>query len=127
MSSASNSPQPPDPSASDASLQYLYMTSTGWKSGNPHRIEIWFVALEERYYIVSEGREKSHWVQNVMRNPRLTFSVGEQHFTGTGRAVQDVDEPDLTAQVKALMDHKYGWSAGLIVQLTPDQLSNQRE
>jgi hypothetical protein len=31
--------------ASPAQIPYLYLTTTGWKSGRPHEIEIWFTEL----------------------------------------------------------------------------------
>jgi deazaflavin-dependent oxidoreductase (nitroreductase family) len=105
-------------------LPYLYVTTTGWKSGKPHRIEIWFVAHEGRYYIVSEGREKAHWVQNIRHHPAITVEVGERTFAGRGRALDPKAEPVLAAQVSALMDAKYEWSDGLIVELAPDSSVN---
>lgn len=103
-----------------AEPQFLYLTTTGWRSGNPHTIEIWFVAHEGRYYIVSENRERSHWVQNIRHNPAISFRVGEMSFTGTGRAIDPAVEPELAAAVSAKMDAKYEWSNGLIVELAPD-------
>jgi deazaflavin-dependent oxidoreductase (nitroreductase family) len=105
---------------SDSEPQFLYVTTTGWKSGNPHQIEIWFVAHAGRYYIVSEHREKSHWVQNIRHHPAITVRVGERTFQGTGRAIDPQAEPDLAAAVCALMDAKYDWSDGLIVELKPE-------
>ena len=101
--------------------EYLYLTTTGWRSGNPHTIEIWFVGYEGRYYIVSEKRERSHWVQNIRHAPVVVFRVGEVTFNGTGRAIDPAAEPDLAAAVSALMDAKYDWSDGLIVELAPDR------
>ena len=100
---------------------YLYVTTTGWKSGNPHTIEIWFVPYQGRYYIVSEHRERSHWVQNIRHNPAITVRVGVTETPGTGRAIDPAAEPELVAAVSALMDAKYDWSDGLIVELTPEQ------
>lgn len=107
-----------DASMSDE-LQYLYLTTNGWRSGSPHAIEIWFVSYAGCYYIVSEKRERSHWVQNIRRNPAVTFRVGEDTFAGTGRIVDSATETDLATAVAALMAAKYGWSDGLIVELTP--------
>ncbi len=102
-------------------LQFLYLTTTGWKTGNPHAIEIWFVAHGRRYYVVSELRERSHWVQNIRQTPAVTFRVGENTYKGTGRVVDTAAEPALTAAISALMDAKYEWSDGLIVELSPGQ------
>lgn len=102
-----------------AETQYLYLTTTGWKSGEPHEIEIWFVAHEDRYYLVSEHFERSHWVQNIQRQPAIAFRVDDHRYGGTGRVVDSAAEPDLAKAVSDLMDAKYGWSDGLIVELTP--------
>ncbi|NLX11233.1 MAG: nitroreductase family deazaflavin-dependent oxidoreductase [Chloroflexi bacterium] len=101
--------------------QFLYLTTTGWRTGNPHEIEIWFVPYGGRYYMVSEHRERSHWVQNIQRHTPVTFRVGEVTYRGTGRVVDPTAEPALAQAVSALMDAKYDWSEGLIVELTPDE------
>jgi deazaflavin-dependent oxidoreductase (nitroreductase family) len=99
--------------------QFLYLTTTGWKTNSPHEIEIWFVPHNARYYLVSEGRERAHWVQNIWHNPAISFRVADQTFSGTGRTVDPAQEPQLAAEVAALMDAKYDWSDGLIVELAP--------
>jgi deazaflavin-dependent oxidoreductase (nitroreductase family) len=101
------------------SLPFLYLTTTGWKTGKPHQVEIWFVAHQGRYYLVSEHRERSHWVQNIQHNPAVTFRVEAQVFQGKGRVVDPAREPRLIADVAALMDAKYDWSDGLVVELAP--------
>jgi deazaflavin-dependent oxidoreductase (nitroreductase family) len=106
---------------------FLYLTTTGRKTGQPRSIEIWFVAREGRYYMVSEGRERSHWVKNIQHHPTVTFSIGARTdrsagralTRATGRLVTAEHDKDLCQQVCALMDAKYGWSEGLIVELTP--------
>jgi deazaflavin-dependent oxidoreductase (nitroreductase family) len=106
---------------------FLYLTTRGHKSGQPHRIEIWYVQHGGRYYLVSERREQSHWVQNLLADPDVEFSVGTREQPGSvlpptpGHAAPvDPDaDPLLTAAVRAAMDAKYAWSDGLIVQLTP--------
>ncbi len=95
------------------------MTSMGWKSGQPHEIEIWYVEHEGCYYIVAEGRERAHWVQNIEHNPAVSIRVGDVSFQGRGRSIHPATEPDKAAAVAALMDAKYGWSDGLIVELCP--------
>ena len=102
--------------------QYLYLTTTGWKTGNPHRIEIWFVQHLDCYYLVSEGKEAAHWVQNIQRDPAIKFTVGTTSFEGKGRLIDPAVDVALTAAVSALMDAKYAWSNGLIVELKPEPL-----
>lgn len=102
-------------------LPYLYLTTTGWKSGRPHEIEIWFTALNGNYYLISERGENAHWVQNLRRQPAITFRVGEQLFRGAARVVEVAQEPELYQQVCELSETKYGWGDGLVVELTPEQ------
>ena len=97
----------------------MYLTTLGWKTGKQHRIEIWFVEHNERYYIVSEQFEGAHWVQNVKHNSTVSFSINNKAFKGNARIVDQEKESALAEEVLKLMDTKYNWSRGLIVELTP--------
>ncbi|HZA99748.1 MAG TPA: nitroreductase/quinone reductase family protein [Nitrososphaera sp.] len=99
--------------------QFLYLTTRGWKTGKQHRIEIWFEKHNERYYIISERLDSAHWVQNIKRNPIVSFSINDNVFKGNARLVDQEKESALAAEVLKLMDAKYKWSQGLIVELTP--------
>ena len=100
---------------------YLYLTTRGWKTGRDHEIEIWFTELEGRYYVIAEGRERSHWVRNVRREPRVTVKVGGAEFWATARVVDGEAEAELARSVRALSDEKYDWSDGLLVELRPER------
>lgn len=97
--------------------QFLYLDTTGWKTGRKHRIEIWFVEYKGRYYIMSEGRERAHWIQNIMHNPKVSFDVRGRSFSGTGKVIEKVP---IASEVKKMMKSKYGWDSGLIVELAAD-------
>lgn len=104
--------------------EYFYLTTAGRKSGNPHQIEIWFIEHDGCYYIVSEGRERADWVQNILLNPAVTFSIGSRdapQSDGTARVVDPAEEPELAATVSALMHAAYEWSDGLIVEIKPSE------
>jgi len=47
----------------------------GWKTGKEHRIEIWFVEHNKKYYVISEIGESAHWIRNISYNPRITFTL----------------------------------------------------
>lgn len=104
---------------------FLYLTTIGHKSGNPHSIEIWYVEHHGAYYMVSEGGENAHWVQNIFKNPRVQISVGtrddkeavvKQHHA-VGRIITIDNAPDIFAAARAKMNSKYGWSDGLIIEV----------
>ena len=98
--------------------QFLYLTTKGWKTGREHRIEIWFVSHADKYYVVSERREKAHWVQNIIYNSRVMFTVNFRSFGGKARIVDKNADSKLVEEVSNLMNTKYGWSDGLIVELS---------
>ena len=89
-------------------------------TGQPREIEIWFTEREERFYLIAEHRERANWVRNIRANPRVQVRVGERRFAAQARTVEDVAEPDLAAAIKELSQAKYGWSDGLVVEITPD-------
>ncbi|MFN8457366.1 MAG: nitroreductase/quinone reductase family protein [Anaerolineae bacterium] len=101
-------------------LPFLYLTTTGWKSGRAHQIEIWFTSWNGCYYIIAEHGEKAHWVQNIRRQPRVTFKVGAQVFSGTARVVEAEQEAELQQRISALSEAKYDWGDGLVVELKPE-------
>jgi deazaflavin-dependent oxidoreductase (nitroreductase family) len=100
--------------------QYLYLTTTGRTTGAPREIEIWFTQLGRRFYLIAEHRERTQWVQNILHHPRISFRIADQTFNGTGRIV-DETESELLKLIRALSDRKYGWSDGLVMELTPDE------
>lgn len=98
---------------------FLYLTTTGRKSGNPHEIEIWFVAHGDCYYLCAEQKERSHWVQNIQHHPAITVRVNGRVFPGTGRALDATADTELIRVVSGIFDQKYQWSEGLLVELCP--------
>ncbi|HLA44776.1 MAG TPA: nitroreductase/quinone reductase family protein, partial [Aggregatilineales bacterium] len=84
--------------------------------------EIWFVEHDGCYYLVSEGRERAHWVQNIQHHPQISIRVDGITRPGIGRTVDESDaaESELIRAVSAKMQLKYGWSTGLIVELKPE-------
>jgi deazaflavin-dependent oxidoreductase (nitroreductase family) len=98
--------------------EYLYLTTTGRQSGLPREIEIWYTELGGRFYLIAERREQSHWVQNLQRQPNVSFRLGAENFQGRARIIDPVREPALCSMVRTRFDQKYGWSDGLVVELT---------
>jgi len=98
---------------------FLYLTTAGRRSGIQREIEIWFVEHAERFYVIAEHREDANWVRNIGADPHVRVTVGGRQFPGVARTVDDDREPELARAVKTLFDAKYGWSDGLIVELSP--------
>ena len=99
---------------------YLYLSTTGHRSGNLHEIEIWYVEHEGCYYLVSEKGEAAHWVRNIRADPAVSFRLGkgwDKDAAYTDGSASFPDEASIIAAVKSKMDAKYGWSNGLIVAI----------
>jgi deazaflavin-dependent oxidoreductase (nitroreductase family) len=97
---------------------YLYLTTTGRVTGQAREIEIWFAEHGGRFYLVAE-RENASWVRNIQSQPRVNVRLGDAAFDAIARVMHNDGEPQLAATVKALFDAKYGWSDGVLVELTP--------
>jgi deazaflavin-dependent oxidoreductase (nitroreductase family) len=97
---------------------YLYLTTTGRVTGQPREIEIWFTEHGGRFYLIAE-RESANWVRNIRSQPQVKVRVGDAEFDAIARVMPGGREPRLAAAVKARFHAKYGWSDGLIVELTP--------
>jgi deazaflavin-dependent oxidoreductase (nitroreductase family) len=67
--------------------QYLYLTTTGRRSGRPREIEIWFTQRGGCYYLVAEHRERAQWVRNLTVTPRVGVRVGRRSFAARARVV----------------------------------------
>jgi deazaflavin-dependent oxidoreductase (nitroreductase family) len=68
---------------------FCYITTIGRRTGNPHRIEIWFAGEPggRTIYCLADGRERADWVANVMADPRVTVRVGTHEGEALGRVV----------------------------------------
>jgi len=99
---------------------FLYLTTIGRRTGLPREIEIWFTERDGRYYVIAEHGEDAHWVRNIRANCHVNVRLEERPFAGRARVVESEREPELAQAVAALSEAKYGWSDGLIVEITPE-------
>ena len=99
--------------------EFLYLTTAGRRSGQPREIEIWFTRRDGSYYLIAEHRWETHWVQNVLADPRVRVRVGPEEFPARARVVDAETDPATDAAAQELSERKYGWGDGLVVELTP--------
>ena len=104
-------------SDSNSEETFLYLTTVGRKSGLPRQIELWFVEHGGCHYMLSGGYERADWVKNLRQTPHVQFSIGRRADQALARVVPD-DDP-IAERVLTLMDAKYGWCEGLIVEVRP--------
>jgi hypothetical protein len=67
--------------------QFLYLTTKGRKTLRQHTIEIWFVEYNKRYYILSERKKASDWVQNIIVDLNVSFKINNKTYRGHARIV----------------------------------------
>jgi deazaflavin-dependent oxidoreductase (nitroreductase family) len=102
-----------------AEATYLYLTTVGRRSGLPRQIEIWFTRHNGRCYLVAEHGLKAHWVRNLLAEPAVRARIGRRCFRGRARVVDGRSERDLVATIRERSEAKYGWGAGLVVEIAP--------
>lgn len=84
---------------------YCYLTTTGRVSGEPREIEIWFGISGSTLYMLSGGRDRSNWVKNIRKQPKVTIRIKENTFVTEGREVAPSTDED--ALVRRLLVEKY--------------------
>jgi deazaflavin-dependent oxidoreductase (nitroreductase family) len=89
---------------SPADLDYCYLTTTGRRSGRPHRIEIWFALGPDAVYLLSGGGDRSDWVRNLIVSPDVTLELGAERRAAKARVVKD---PEEDALARRLLVEKY--------------------
>lgn len=79
---------------------FCYITSTGRRTGNPHRIEIWFAGEPgtRTIYVLAGGRERADFVRNALVQPRVTVLIGDEEVGATARVVEPGTTEDALAR-----------------------------
>jgi deazaflavin-dependent oxidoreductase (nitroreductase family) len=83
---------------------YCYLTTTGRRSGQPHRIEIWYAAEGDTLYLLAGAGRSSDWVRNVGAEPVVHVELDGDVRTGRARIVEGDDE---AARARSLVFAKY--------------------
>jgi deazaflavin-dependent oxidoreductase (nitroreductase family) len=85
-----------------------HLQTTGRTTGRPRTIEIWFGTDGERVYLLAGGRQRAHWVRNLIADPHVRLRIGGMTLAGTARIIEGEASEDLARQLLAA---KYqGWS-----------------
>ncbi len=101
----------------NADTPFLYLTTTGRKSGIPREIEIWFVEANGRFYILAEHGYKAHWVQNIVADGRVRVRIGDRQWDGIARVLDPERDAEAYLEACELAREKYGWGEGLPVEI----------
>lgn len=91
-------------------MPFCYVTTTGRRSGRPHTIEIWFGERDGTVYLLSGGGDRSDWVRNIRKEPKVTVRLADRDRPGVARLVDDSAEESVA---RHLLAAKYqGWREG---------------
>ena len=82
--------------------EYCYLTTTGRRTGRPHRIEIWFVGHDDAAYLLA-GSRASDWYRNLEVNPAAALEIAGERRTTVARPVDD-DDPSNDAVRRAMVE-----------------------
>jgi deazaflavin-dependent oxidoreductase (nitroreductase family) len=87
---------------------YCYLTTTGRRTGRPHRIEIWYAAASasggRTLYLLAGGGRSSDWVRNLEADPEVRVELGGTDHAARARVVTDPAEDE---QARDLVFAKY--------------------
>lgn len=97
-------PDARDATGTPNSDDYCYLTTTGRRTGRPHRIEIWYAVDGNTLYLLSGGGLSSDWVLNLCADPDVVVEVGGDARPGRGRVLEPGAEADTA---RALVFAKY--------------------
>ncbi|MFP5326312.1 MAG: nitroreductase family deazaflavin-dependent oxidoreductase [Acidimicrobiia bacterium] len=84
---------------------YCYLTTTGRRTGEPHRIEIWYARDGERLYLLSGAGRRSDWVRNLEANNEVSVEVDGERRDATARVLDDSGVEE--ARARQLLFEKY--------------------
>jgi deazaflavin-dependent oxidoreductase (nitroreductase family) len=79
----------------DAQARTVDITTTGAKSGEPRRIEIWFHQIDGRWYISGVPPHPRGWYRNLEAHPHFTLHLKhgvEADLPATARPITDPQE-----------------------------------
>jgi len=74
------------------------ITTTGRRSGEPRRIEIWIVKVGERI-LVGGTPGRRDWIANLRADPRLVVHLKESVVADLPATATEVDDPETRREV----------------------------
>lgn len=83
---------------------FCYLTTTGRRTGRPHRIEIWYALDGGTLYLLAGGGRSSDWVQNLSTDPAVTVEIDGVIRPARARVLEAVEEAELA---RSLVFTKY--------------------
>ena len=83
---------------------YCYLSTTGRRTGNVHRIEIWYARAGDTLYLLTGGGRDADWVRNLQVDPAVTVELDGVTHRASARIVAD---PPESSTARSLVFEKY--------------------
>ena len=68
---------------------FALLTVTGRRTGRPRQRPVRAVRCDDRLYSVAMLGERSDWLRNIRKRPRVEVKIGGNHYAGLAREVSD--------------------------------------
>jgi deazaflavin-dependent oxidoreductase (nitroreductase family) len=83
----------------------INITVTGRKSGRTISIPVWFVAEDNKLYLLPVSGSDTQWYKNVLKNPSIQIEAGDAKAE---RKVAPVTDPKQVSSIVEKFRAKYG-------------------
>lgn len=93
-------------------------TTTGRRTGRPHRIEIWFGVIGDTVYLICGNGPTAHWYQNALATSAVTIELGDVTLEGVASAL---DDAETRRRVGDMMGAKYSWDGDPSIGLSREK------
>ncbi|MDQ1279547.1 MAG: hypothetical protein QG670_809 [Thermoproteota archaeon] len=67
--------------------KYVYLTTSGRKTGKRHTVELWFAVAAGKVYLSHEG-DFTDWMKNILKDDNVNFKIHDVSFKGKARIVK---------------------------------------
>lgn len=85
------------------------ITTTGRRTGQKRRLEIWFLNLDDTIFIMGASGRRD-WFANLLANPDFEFHLKESTTADLVAHAEPIDDPDLRSTVFAAATER--WKLG---------------
>ncbi|MDH3731706.1 MAG: nitroreductase/quinone reductase family protein [Acidimicrobiia bacterium] len=90
-----------------ATERTIDITTTGARTGQPHRIEIWFHNVDDRIYITGMPGKRG-WYANLLSDPQMTFHLKQSvtaDLDATARPVRGEEKRRVLVPILERLGH----------------------
>ena len=90
-----------------AADDYCYLTTTGRRTGRPHRIEIWYAAEGDTVYLLAGAGRGSDWVRNLEAEPAVVVELDGEDRAARGRVLDGPGDEAEARRARTVVFAKY--------------------